>query len=148
MEKEPYINQLQLNDKESEKNKEFFRNLYICNNFYKADKRFDKHLTRFREEDPNMTLDSFVENIDRASQITLQVRSPEPNALNYHAAFHDDDSVRRNAWVKMPCTKKNFDLVSKIYKESMGVELINEPIEKGLREYYNWRTGIGPSPWK
>ncbi len=137
-----YVNQLHLMKYGVKKNKHFLQQMYDFEGMAKSFSMLDSSVSWKRSEDTDMTLDKFLELIDSKSDFLLQLASPEPFEIRYAACLYTG-AIRRTLFIDGPYTPENFDLVSKLYSESFGVRLEDEPVRDGLVEYYLERTRAG-----
>jgi hypothetical protein len=137
----PYINQIHLEEKGVEKNKDFLVRVYTNEELKGVTSFIDKldcSESWARQEDPSMTLERFIELVDDKTHFLLQINSPTPDEIRYAAVLWYS-GIRRHAFVECPFTQWNFDVVSRLYLQSFGVRLVDEPVPEGLEEYYEWR---------
>lgn len=140
-----YVNQVHPVKKGLKKNKKFLKLLYDNEELEKVSKYFDKvePLGLRGEHDDKMTLDKFLRGMSNDCFIALQLYSPDPFDIRYHCSFHDSKNITRMVFVICGCTDKNFGIVSKLYKKAFGSKLEDEPVAKGLWEYYLERLRSG-----
>lgn len=143
-----YVNQIHLIKKGAKKNKKFLRLLYnnaelekVCRWF---DKKFGSSASIAGQSDKDMTLDKFLKGINSKSFTVLQLASPDPFDIRYCAVFRDySKKIKRFAWITCPYSDYNFNIISKLYEESFGSNLEDEPVLEGLLEYYEKRFNLG-----
>jgi hypothetical protein len=120
------------------RNRNFLKALYEEDNFVKVEKWFDYlncSKSWQRQSDKKMTLEKFLSLIDENSIIHLGVAYPDPDRINYSVNLIEK-SINRFIFIKMPYHKKNFKLVSKIYKNSFEKNLEKEKVEKWIKKEY------------
>jgi len=139
-----YVNQiLSLVDYGLKKNKKFLKSIYEERNFFLVKKWFDFlncSKSWRRETDKSMNLDKFLSKMDKEIYISLQLASPDPFKIKYGASFKDISNIERFIFMEMPYNNYNFNLISKIYKDSFNKKLESEKVQKGLVEYYKQRV--------
>ncbi len=135
------VNQIELIGKGIKKNKVFLEKVYNSG-LEEMRKWFDKldcSASFSRQADPDMNLEKFLKLIDKESSSMLQINSPVPDKIRYSVVLYHPKSIRRHAWIECPDSQSNIDMISDIYRQSFGCELKDEPVPKGIIEYYEWR---------
>ncbi len=136
-----YINQLHPIKYGVEKNKQFLEQIYTNEELVEFTRNFDFldcSVSFSRQQDKDMTLEKFLTLIDEESFILLQLASPNPYEIRYGIRLADK-GVDRFIFIDGPYTDPNFEVVSRLYKQSFGKELEDEPVAPGLHEYYQAR---------
>ena len=117
--------QFSLKSEPVEANALFLRTLHNAS-FHGARIWFDKleRSSATRELDSEMTLETFVEEMNRAWAVELQVGSPFVTEIRYCASGDLlQDGVERFAWVEAPLNSKNYSLFTRAFQESFGRKL-------------------------
>ncbi len=140
-----YINQINLTEKGTEKNREFIVSLYDNEELEEVSRWFSKldcSISIRRESDRDMTMDEFVKGIGPNSFIILQLASPNPFDIKYCASYISK-SIRKSAWVTCPYNDNNLDVILGLYGKSFGCRIQDEPSHEGLLAYYKNRVQLG-----
>ncbi|MBU2612525.1 MAG: hypothetical protein KKB62_02275 [Nanoarchaeota archaeon] len=119
-----------------EKNRGFLRSFYEEDKFNRVQKWFDYLKSFERKNDKRMTLEKFLLLIDEKSIIHLGLAYPDPDKIRYSVRLMDKKLIDRFVFIEMPYGKRNFNLVSEIYKNSFGRVLEKEKVREGIREEY------------
>jgi hypothetical protein len=133
-----YVNQIHPINYGVKKNRTFFGLLYSNTELTDVLKWFDTLDCRIsiqRQPDKDMTLEKFLGLINRKSWIILQLASPTPKDIRCGVRLRDRD-IGRFAFIEFPYTDGNFQIVSELYKKAFERNLEDEPVGKGLKEYY------------
>lgn len=142
-----YINQISwLNKYSLEDNKKFLKSIYEEENFIEVNKFFnflDCNISWRRQTDKEMSLEKFLELMKNNDYITLQLASPDPDEIRYGVVSKKINSNEKFLSIDMPYNNSNFDLISKIYKDSFNKDLESEEVQDGLVDYYKKRITPG-----
>jgi len=125
-----YTNQIHLDNFNVDKNKQFLELLYNDEEIVRKNKIFEKvDSSVSREKDYEMTLDNFLNLMDSKTFINLQLGSPRESDIVYCARFVQYPvGVEKFVFIEFPYNDNNFNVVSKLYAEAFGNELVDEPI--------------------
>ena len=113
-------NQISLNKKSIEENRQFLRLLYETDELEQANKQFDKldcRVSFFREHDPDMTLDAYLDLMDGSFHMILQLGAEFQDQIRYGSRGSNDKGIDIFAWVECPFNEYNYSVVSRLFKE-------------------------------
>jgi len=116
--------QINLNEKEINKNKEFMNELFRSEKLSGVSKYF----TRINEKgigkniDKKMTLENYLNLINPSFHQILQIGSPYHDEIRYCVKGYEQQ-VTRLAWVTCPLNKKNYKAISDIYLNIYGEKI-------------------------
>jgi len=99
---------------------------------------FDKlDNSMYREDDPEMTLDKYLERVTESVLARYIVGRDEVfpgedqriNGIGFILVdkFKDSPNVRRHAWFKCPMSEENYQKVDELFQEAYGVSMEEYP---------------------
>ena len=128
-------NQINLNDRSVEANKDFLRALYGAEDLQNARRWFDKldiSVSLSRQRDTDMSLDKFLDSMTGNFHIMLQTGQPIEDEIIY-CASSIGDKTEKFAWVECPYTGHNYGIVSRLFNQFYGQELDSIPVPEGVK---------------
>ncbi len=131
-------NQIKLGNRSVEKNRDFLRALYGTNDLERARKWFDildSSVSVARQDDPNMTLEAFLDLMTDSFHIVLQTGSPFQDQIRY-CASNIREEPNRFAWVQCPYNEHNYGVVSSLFEQVYGQNIDLIPVPESLRQYH------------
>jgi hypothetical protein len=138
-------NQLFLEDRTNEENKNFLKGLYDNNGLVATIKWFDilDGSSIRRHLDKDMTLDAFLKLMNGDYLIRLQIGSPTPDEIRYLADVRYE-RTNRFAWLECPLTKHNYNVVARLFKKTFGQNMESVEVSDHLKAY---NKSLGPLPF-
>lgn len=139
-------NQIFLEDRANEENKNFLKELYNSKRLVLADRWFDMLGGSYmrRQLDKDMTLDNFLKQMEGKYLIRLQIGSPTPNEIRYCARLLSA-KPERFAWMTCPLTKHNYNVIDGLFKKAYGQDIASVEVTDSIKEY---NKILGPLPFK
>lgn len=137
-----YVNQIDTKKYGIEKNKRFLRELYLNQEITNKFGYFDIlncSISLGREHDQDMNLEKFILLMKDNSLINFQLNSPDPFKVVYSVRFIHK-RIGHYIFMEYPYNESNFDITSRLYKDSFGVMIRDEPVPKNALEHYKIRT--------
>ena len=128
-------NQINLNDRSVEANRDFLRALYGAEDLQNARRWFDKLdilVSSSRQRDTDMTLDKFLDSMTDKFHIVLQTGHPIEDQIRYCASSMGE-RPEIFAWVECPYNDHNYSIVSNLFNQVYGQELDSIPVPGGLK---------------
>lgn len=127
-------NQIFLDDRPLRQNKAFLRALYNAD-LEEANRWFDeKENSVTREPDTDMTLDIFLNQMDKSYYTVLQMGSPDANRIRYCARRMR--GIDRFAWVECPYNEVNYGIVATLFEKTFKERIESIPVPDYLKNYH------------
>jgi len=137
-----YVNQIGTKKYGIEKNKIFLKNLSLNQEITDKMGYLDildcsNHLGLKHDQDIN--LEKFILLMKQNSLINFQLNSPDPFKVVYSIRLIQN-MTEYSMFMEYPYNEFNFEITSRLYADSFGVKLKDEPVPSNILEHYNLRA--------